>query len=443
MANKNRNLMENLSEKERKKLEKKRARQAKEKAKLDKAVEAEKARQEKKLQKEDKKIQENKPDEQVTNYDRKMAEREKQKKFDRRAARTAKIVSISLAILVAAGLIWHFGSNYYYTDVKYLAVGDQKISQKKWEYYYGYAKRDFLTKTLYGDMTYGDYLKNYLSYDETAGDASQNYGQSGYTYEQSFNTLAVENIKQEMALLADMATKDDFTYDTQDSDYDDYMSALDTDAEKNGQTREEYIASIFGEDATEDSISDWLKTDLKCNAYLQWLMDNTDPTEDEIRQYYEDNKQSLDTVTYLSYTSDSGDETFDAASAQESSDVNYASISSQDLADWLFDESRQPGDTTVIENDPSSTASMTASADSAEQTVTYIYVQFESRQAPDLTTDTMKTTVRNQQIYDLLQSYEKNYELDNVRDHISVIPDNTQDSDESSGSAGSSSGTGA
>ncbi len=412
MANKNRNLMENLDEKERKKLEKRRERKAKEDARIEKAVEAEKVRQEKKRSREDAKIAEHKETEKVTSYDRKMAEREKMKRSDARAARIMK-VSLSLACaLVAAALIWHYGSNYYYTDVKYIAVGDEKISKTKYEYYYGYSKRDFLSQTLYGDMTYGDYMTQYMSYDPTAGDSTQNYGQSGYTYEQAFNSLAIDTIKQEMALLEDMGVNSDFTYDSQDSDYDAYMSSLDSDAESAGESREEYIKTLYGEKATEDKISSWIKTDLKCKAYLTYLQDNTTPGDEDIQSYYSQNKQSLDTVTYRYYSGSAEDEGDHYNDAMEMADMNYSGISNTDMADWLFDESRQTGDSTVI-------------ADTSSTTPVYYYVYFENRTAPDLTADSIKTTVKNNMIYEKIKSYESNYTFDNVKNHLSVMPDDT------------------
>lgn len=412
MANKNRNLMENLSEKERKKLEKRRERKAKEDARIEKAREAEKERQEKKRSKEDAKISEEKDEQTVTNYDRKMAEREKIKRSDARAAKIMKISLGAACAIIAAALIWHYGSQYYYTDVKYIAVGDQNISKTKYEYYYGYAKRDFLNQTLYGDMTYGDYMTQYMSYDEAAGDSTQYYGQSGYTYEQAFNSLAIDTIRQEMALLEDMGTSSDFTYDTQDSDYDTYMSSLDSDAETAGMSREDYIKSVFGENATEDSISSWIKNDLKCQAYLTYLQDNTTPTDDDIQNYYSENKQSLDTVTYRYYSGSADNEGDHYDDAMEMSDMSYSGISNTDMADWLFDESRQTGDSTII-------------ADTSSATPVYYYVYFENRTAPDLTTDSIKTTVKNNMIYDKIKAYEDNYTFDNVKDHLSVMPDDT------------------
>ncbi|MDD6222551.1 MAG: hypothetical protein PUB14_07005 [Lachnospiraceae bacterium] len=412
MANKNRNLMENLSEKERKKLEKRRERKAKEDARIEKAREAEKERQEKKRSKEDAKISEEKDEQTVTSYDRKMAEREKIKRSDARAAKIMKISLGAACAIIAAALIWHYGSQYYYTDVKYIAVGDQNISKTKYEYYYGYAKRDFLNQTLYGDMTYGDYMTQYMSYDEAAGDSTQYYGQSGYTYEQAFNSLAIDTIRQEMALLEDMGTSSDFTYDTQDSDYDTYMSSLDSDAETAGMSREDYIKSVFGENATEDSISSWIKNDLKCQAYLTYLQDNTTPTDDDIQNYYSENKQSLDTVTYRYYSGSADNEGDHYDDAMEMSDMSYSGISNTDMADWLFDESRQTGDSTII-------------ADTSSATPVYYYVYFENRTAPDLTTDSIKTTVKNNMIYDKIKAYEDNYTFDNVKDHLSVMPDDT------------------
>ncbi|MCH3986971.1 MAG: hypothetical protein LKG56_02345 [Lachnospiraceae bacterium] len=412
MANKNRNLMENLSEKERKKLEKRRERKAKEDARIEKAREAEKERQEKKRSKEDAKISEEKDEQTVTSYDRKMAEREKIKRSDARAAKIMKISLGAACAIIAAALIWHYGSQYYYTDVKYIAVGDQNISKTKYEYYYGYAKRDFLNQTLYGDMTYGDYMTQYMSYDEAAGDSTQYYGQSGYTYEQAFNSLAIDTIRQEMALLEDMGTSSDFTYDTQDSDYDTYMSSLDSDAETAGMSREDYIKSVFGENATEDSISSWIKNDLKCQAYLTYLQDNTTPTDDDIQNYYSENKQSLDTVTYRYYSGSADNEGDHYDDAMEMSDMSYSGISNTDMADWLFDESRQAGDSTII-------------ADTSSTTPVYYYVYFENRTAPDLTTDSIKTTVKNNMIYDKIKTYEDNYTFDNVKDHLSVMPDDT------------------
>ena len=199
-----------------------------------------------------------------------------------------------------------------------------------------------------------------------------------------------------------------FTYDTTD-EYNTFKETIKTSAASAGISEKEYVRSIYGSYATMGRIEEYVKNDMVMNAYYQKLQEDNAPGDDEIQSYYEENKATYDSVDYRLTTieadlppeptelADPVEET--AADTTGSTDGTAATDSTQDTAyqpsdaeiakamedakvladdaeqtvakdgeahenekkssvnylisDWLFDDARKAGDTTVITNDNS------------------------------------------------------------------------------------------
>ena len=227
------------------------------------------------------------------------------------------------------------------------------------------------------------------------------------TWQDYFEQNAVESLKQNKALMAE-AKAAGFTYDTTD-EYNTFKEIIKTSAASAGISEKEYVRSIYGSYATMGRIEEYVKNDMVMNAYYQKLQEDNAPSDDEIQSYYEENKATYDSVDYRLTTieadlpteptelADPVEET--AADTTGTTDGTAATDSTQDTAyqpsdaeivkamedakvladdaektvakdgeaheneqkssvnylisDWLFDDARKAGDTTVITNDNS------------------------------------------------------------------------------------------
>ncbi len=164
-----------------------------------------------------------------------------------------------------------------------------------------------------------------------------------------------------------------------------------------------YLANVYGTGANEENYRNYLELRYLASSYQTAYADGLTYTADELETYYQDNRDSLDTVSYRSYTftvytgetDEDGSSIVDSAASQaqaeemaaavEGDETAFADYAREDYAeqndlqegdtnlyedegttlrsdislanlsehsrDWLTDESRQYGDTTCYEND--------------------------------------------------------------------------------------------
>ena len=232
------------------------------------------------------------------------------------------------------------------------------------------------------------------------------------TWQDYFEQNAVESLKQNKALMAE-AKAAGFTYDTTD-EYNTFKETIKTSAASAGISEKEYVRSIYGSYATMGRIEEYVKNDMVMNAYYQKLQEDNAPSDDEIQSYYEENKATYDSVDYRLTTieaelptepteladpveetaattdttatdgtaatdataSDSTDTAYQPSDAEIAKAMEDAKVLADDaektvakdgeahenekkssvnylISDWLFDDARKAGDTTVITNDNS------------------------------------------------------------------------------------------
>lgn len=334
----------------------------------------------------------------MTKYDRKVQkrkeEKEKEKKEERISTTVGIVFLVALVCLVASFPI----RTYLATHETYVVINGEKVNKVEFDYVYNTSKNNYITQ-------YGSYL-SYFGLDTSKDLSTQMYSET-LTWKDYFEQNAVESLKQNKALMAE-AKAAGFTYDTTD-EYNTFKETIKTSAAAAGVSDKEYVRSIYGSYATMGRIEEYVKNDMVMNAYYQKLQEDNAPGDDEVQSYYEENKATYDSVDYRLTTieadlpteptelADPVEET--AADTTGSTDGTAATDSTQDTAyqpsdaeiakamedakvladdaeqtvakdgeahenekkssvnylisDWLFDDARKAGDTTVITNDNS------------------------------------------------------------------------------------------
>ena len=334
----------------------------------------------------------------MTKYDRKVQkrkeEKEKEKKEERISTTVGIVFLVALVCLVASFPI----RTYLATHETYVVINGEKVNKVEFDYVYNTSKNNYITQ-------YGSYL-SYFGLDTSKDLSTQMYSDT-LTWQDYFEQNAVESLKQTKALMAE-AKAAGFTYDTTD-EYNTFKETIKTSAAAAGVSDKEYVRSIYGSYATMGRIEEYVKNDMVMNAYYQKLQEDNAPSDDEIQSYYEENKATYDSVDYRLTTieadlpteptelADPVEET--AADTTGTTDGTAATDSTQDTAyqpsdaeiakamedakvladdaeqtvakdgeahenekkssvnylisDWLFDDARKAGDTTVITNDNS------------------------------------------------------------------------------------------
>ena len=333
----------------------------------------------------------------MTKYDRKVQkrkeEKEKEKKEERISTAIGIVVLVALVCLVASFSI----RTYLATHETYVVVNGEAVNKVEFDYQYNLTKNNYITQ-------YGSYL-TYFGLDTSKDLSTQMYSDT-LTWQDYFEQNAVESLKQNKALMAE-AKAAGFTYDTTD-EYNTFKETIKTSAASAGISEKEYVRSIYGSYATMGRIEEYVKNDMVMNAYYQKLQEDNAPSDDEIQSYYEENKATYDSVDYrlttieadlptepteladpveattapdadtdgTATTDTTQDTAYQPSDAEIAKAMEDAKVLADDaektvakdgeahenekkssvnylISDWLFDDARKAGDTTVITNDNS------------------------------------------------------------------------------------------
>ena len=232
----------------------------------------------------------------VTRYDRRMEKRKKEEEKERRSWKRFKIVSIVILAAVAVSIVFSIGTSFYnrYTVLNqtYFQVGDHDITRLEYNYYFNNVYSNYLSM-------YGSYV-SMMGLDTTVDLDEQTYpGNENMTWKDYFDQSAVEQIQQIKAM-ADEARENGFEYDSSE-DMASYETEIAAQAESASVSESEYYALMYGDYAAPSRIETFVEENLLASAYYNHLVEENQPADDEITAYYEENKNSYDTVTYRSF----------------------------------------------------------------------------------------------------------------------------------------------
>lgn len=321
----------------------------------------------------------------VTKYDRKIQKRKEQEEKEKREKR----IGMAVGIVIAAALVCLVASfpirTYLAVNETFVEVGGEKVTKLEFDYNYNLVTNNYINQ-------YGSYL-SYFGLDTTKDLSTQMYSDT-LTWEDYFQQMTVDTIKRNKALMA-KAREAGFTYDTKE-DFKEYEVSLKAAAAEQGVTLNNYLKSSFGSYATLGRLESFVKNGMVVSAFYEQVSEEKAPAEEEIQTYYDENKASYDSVDFRmeqinaelptepTELADPVDETETEAEdgeeqayvpseaevaaamavAKEQADAAQKTIAADGeltenatssslnsyVSEWLFDDARKAGDTTVIEN---------------------------------------------------------------------------------------------
>lgn len=324
----------------------------------------------------------------LTRYDLKMQRRAEQKRKDARDKKIATALGIVLLAAIVCLVASYPIRNWLTVHGTYIVVAGENVSKVEFDYNYNLTLNNYLnSEEAYYMALFGVDL---------TGDLSQQMYSDTLTWKDYMEQLAVDNLLDNKALNREMKAAG-FNYDTS-ADYQEYEANMRQAASSAGMTLDAYVKELFGSYATMSRIENYVKEGLAAAAYYDSVAESREPGDGEIQAYYEENKDSYDSVDYRLITVDAElptepteladpvEETEDEEETEGDEETPYepseaeieaamaiakteaesqlenltadgelhenlqrTSVTSL-LRDWLFDETRKSGDTTVIED---------------------------------------------------------------------------------------------
>ncbi len=320
----------------------------------------------------------------VTRYDRRMQKRKEQEEKDKREKKIATIVGIIAAVVIVAVIAFFPIRSAIARNQTFVEVGGEKVTRVEFDYYYGTALNNYYSQ-------YGTYM-SMMGVDLSADLSTQMYTDN-LSWKDFFEEAAINNIKQDKAVQKKIK-EEGFTYDTTES-WKAYKASMEEQAAANGLTLNQMVQYSFGSFATVGSVKELVENSMTVSAFLNKVGEDNAPGEDKILEIYENNKASYDSVDYrivevaaelptepteLADPAEDEAEDEDSEAEYEPSEAEIeaamaeakkaaddavktvdkdgelvedatASYVSSLYSDWLFDDARKAGDTTVIEDE--------------------------------------------------------------------------------------------
>ena len=323
--------------------------------------------------------------------------REAEEKAKARKSNILYGVIAGVFVLVAAALlVWNSGV--LQRNAAALSIDGEKYSASQVNYFYYNIKNNILNgsySSLYGvssstpldQQVMNDTAKMFLGVED----------EGEVTWEQFIHDYAIEQmtliVKEAKEAEANGHGADDHTEEEVASTIEQYTAY----AKENGYSLKEYLKLAFGKTMTVSTFKDMIRLVGVASHYASEYSEELSYTASDLESYYNDNKSSFNVVSYESlYFKGTADSTTDAdgntvaptdeenAAAKEKaiadadaalklyqagdpletvslayesatySNTEAGSNSGDEASEWLFDESRADGDSTVITTDSGS-----------------------------------------------------------------------------------------
>ena len=314
--------------------------------------------------------------------------KEKQRQLElqkKKARRKNAIIGTVVVIVLIAVLV--LNSTFFYTGVTALTIGDKEFTVADFNYYY-FTAYHTTYQNLY--QFYGSSVTQFLDPKKSLKD--QMYDDTR-TWADYFEEVALSNM-QETTLLSEAARKAGLSLSEDD------IKVIDKTMEdiKNNysiygySSLAGYFAGAYGKGVNEKNFRKNLENDYLANLYVQDMLEKMEFTNEELNKYYNENRDKYDLLTFRRYyvsgladeekgidsetamakAKETAEAISEAKSEQEFNDLVlkyvpedkkdsyadgsatlYKNLSPSNIldehAEWLLDEARKEGDTTVIE----------------------------------------------------------------------------------------------
>ena len=222
----------------------------------------------------------------MTKYDLKQQRRQEEKK-DNGGIKLFGFACVAFLVFCIGVFGFQTYQNQKLKNETYVMIGEHEV---KAEYdYYFYSGLNAMYSY------YGTYL-SYMGLD-LSQDLSTQYYTETMTWQDYFDEQAVLQLQQVYAL-ADEAAANGFEYDAA-ADVDTFVADIEAAAESVGYTTADYVKASYGNFASMKEVKSFVERDSVVSAYYDSVYDGIEITDEEITTYYEENKDSYDSVDYL------------------------------------------------------------------------------------------------------------------------------------------------
>ena len=322
---------------------------------------------------------------------------------ERRSNRLYAIIAIAFVVVAIGLVVWN--SNIIQRGTTAVTVEGESYSAAEVSYYYHNAYNS-IVNSKYASL-YGINKNTALSQQNLNDTAKMMLGVSeDMTWDAYFRDAAKKSLIQLTMLKKGAAEKGMTFNDDMQKEVDSTVETFSTYAKKAGYSTSAYLKLMYGNNMTMSTFKSILKDTVLASHYQQDYIDSLTYTDEEVATYYNEHKNNFDVADYeYIYFKGTADSTKDAdgntvdltdeekqaafdtaktqaqATAQEiqnklaagsdasalaeeyseqlySSSVHQSqlgsSFSSSSYANWLYDAARQAGETTIAENDQSS-----------------------------------------------------------------------------------------
>jgi len=315
----------------------------------------------------------------------------KAKKSGKLSDRFYNIIAIVIAVVLVVSIGVAIFQNVVSSGKFFVAatVGNEKIYPHELNYYYIGAYMNFVN-------SYGDYL--YLfGLDTSMPLKAQKYSEDK-TWHRYFLDTALNSLHEVKSLYREAVAAGETLSEEYSRQMESDMASLEQSLSKQNLTLENYLSTSYGSRMTVAEYKRIMSESYLAQQFAQKKYEGYEYSDEDIKNYYQENKNSFDLVDYRSFffSSSTGssnptqeekdnartnaksqaeimqlavtdEESFIKLSLQNAPEdqkelyedddytlregLTYSSITNKDMADWLFDENRTKGDTTIIETD--------------------------------------------------------------------------------------------
>lgn len=321
------------------------------------------------------------------------------KRVSAKKARRNKIwgkiaIAAGAVALVAVILVSYFTSTTYYRQKTAVEIADHDISVAAFNYYYQNAYQNTYSAI---QETYGDYASMLI---DTSKPLSEQQYSETQTWEDYLTDTTLSNLSEIYAYY-DEAVKNGYTLDeSAQAEIEEIVETVSTAAKRANYSLNNYLGAVYGKGVNEKLYRELLNVVSIATEYAADVEAGFTFTAEETEAYYEENsskidsvsarlypisyvtpdedaeeEESEDVVTYedalalandglasirseqdfvdyvLSIVPEESQSKYESSSATLYNGLSYSSFNNADLSDWLFDEARTAGDTTVIEGE--------------------------------------------------------------------------------------------
>lgn len=217
---------------------------------------------------------------------------QKEAQAAQRKKTTYTIIGVVCAIAAVGLLVWNNMGIFHRNAVAATVNGvDYKVTDL--QYYYAQVRNY---------ERYYNQLYAYSSYDPNLSDGAQFQNEEeGITYADYFRETALTNLQQ-VAALCDAAKEAGYTLSEEgQKQIDEELSRIDIDRARYGLSRGAYISQVYGNGVTEKVFFRNLTNSILADEFSQQYRDNISYADEDLRKYYTENPDNLDSYDYRTF----------------------------------------------------------------------------------------------------------------------------------------------